>query len=410
METIYTVLGIVACVLLFSLAVFIHEFGHFIVAKALGFKVEVFSIGFGPALWKKSHGGVEYRISAIPFGGYVALPQLDPEGTKAIENGSTETDGKLEEAPAWKRIAVAFAGPFGNVVLAVALALGLSLAPAARFGETPAVIGEVVPGGPAAVGGLQCGDRVVGVNGHGVRTWTDMQTELQISGGKDAAFEVERAGGTVTLSIRPKRDEVTGAWYMLALSSTNLTTGASAWMPSRNPLKQLRWDVMSISRVLKALVTPREAGAAANALGGPVMIAEGLYRQVRHNGWDAIGFLRFLNVNLAMLNLLPIPVLDGGLILFALFELLFRRKVSKRIVDGLSLGFMWLFLALMVFLVFRDVRRSVRIHGALADLEVRREAEGRRRLAAGNFRPAFDLGGCPAAVTNAAAVASPGKE
>ena len=87
METIYTVLAVVACILLFSFAVFIHEFGHFVAAKLLGFKVEVFSIGFGPALWKKTYKGVEYRISAIPFGGYVALPQLDPEGTKAIENG-----------------------------------------------------------------------------------------------------------------------------------------------------------------------------------------------------------------------------------------------------------------------------------------------------------------------------------
>ena len=89
METIYTVLAVVACILLFSFAVFIHEFGHFVAAKLLGFKVEVFSIGFGPALWKKTYKGVEYRISAIPFGGYVALPQLDPEGTKAIENGNS---------------------------------------------------------------------------------------------------------------------------------------------------------------------------------------------------------------------------------------------------------------------------------------------------------------------------------
>ena len=410
METIFTVLGIVACVLLFSLAVFIHEFGHFIVAKMLGFKVEVFSIGFGPALWKKTYGGVEYRVSAIPFGGYVALPQLDPEGTKALENGKTEDAEKLEEAPAWKRIAVAFAGPFGNVVLAVVLALGLSIAPGARFGETPAVIGEVLPEGPAAEGGLQEGDRVVKVNGNEIRTWTEMQTELQISGDKDTAFEVERAGTRVNLSIHPKKDEVTGAWYMLALSSTNLTTGASAWMPSRNPLKMLQWDVMSIARVLKALVTPREAKAAAQALGGPVMIAEGLYRQVRHNGWDAIGFLRFLNVNLAMLNLLPIPVLDGGLILFALFELLFRRKVPKKISDTLSMAFMWLFLGLMIFLVFRDVGRSTRIHKAMSALEVRQQLEEQKRLAAENFKPAFDLGVCPAASTNAPPAAVPEKK
>jgi len=97
-----------------------------------------------------------------------------------------------------------------------------------------------------------------------------------------------------------------------------------------------------------------------------VMIAEGLYHQVRRNGWDALGFLRFLNVNLAILNLMPIPVLDGGLILFALFELLFRRRMNKKFTDALTTGFMWIFIALMLTLVWRDITRSVRIRRAAA--------------------------------------------
>ena len=162
METIYTVLAVVACILLFSFAVFIHEFGHFVAAKLLGFKVEVFSIGFGPALWKKTYKGVEYRISAIPFGGYVALPQLDPEGTKAIENGNAKKeDGDSSEesdaspATPLRRIIVAFAGPFGNIVLAVALAFALAAVPGARFGELPADVGGVAEDGPAAKGGMK---------------------------------------------------------------------------------------------------------------------------------------------------------------------------------------------------------------------------------------------------------------
>ena len=122
-------------------------------------------------------------------------------------------------------------------------------------------------------------------------------------------------------------------------------------------------------RVLKALATPKEAKAAAKALGGPVMIAEGLYNQVRRNVWDALGFLRFLCINLAILNLLPIPVLDGGLILFALYELVTRRKAPKKLVDGLSQVFMYLFLGLMLLLVYRDIMRSVRIHRAVNKME-----------------------------------------
>ena len=122
------------------------------------------------------------------------------------------------------------------------------------------------------------------------------------------------------------------------------------------------------------------------------MIAEGLYHQVRNDGWDALGFLRFLNVNLAVLNLLPIPVLDGGLILFALIALIFRRPVPRKIVDGLSMVFMYLFLALMITLVWRDVARSRRMHKARGEKEKVFQLEEQRRIRAEQFKPAFDLG------------------
>ena len=404
MEFLITVLAIIACILLFSFAIFIHEFGHFLAAKLLGFQVDTFSIGFGPALWKKTYKGVEFRVSAIPFGGYVALPQLDPAGTAGVQGSQTEDeDGKdAEEAGAepvvpmanWKKIVVAFAGPFGNMVLAVVLALVLSAAPGARFGELSAEIGGVVDDGPAAKSGMLVGDRVLSVNGNAVKTWTDMLTEVQIAGERAAEFVVERGGTNVVLSITPKRDEASGGCFIMALSTTN-TQHYAAWMPDRSPWKQLAWDAGSMGRVLKALVTPRESGAAAKSLGGPVMIAEGLYRQVRHDRWDAIGFLRFLNVNLAVLNLLPIPVLDGGLILFSLIALIFRRPVPRKIVDNLSMVFMYLFLALMITLVWRDVTRSRRMHKAKDELDKKMQVEEKRRIRLEQFKPAFDLGTPP---------------
>ena len=133
-------------------------------------------------------------------------------------------------------------------------------------------------------------------------------------------------------------------------------------MPARNPLRQLAWDAGSIFRVLKGLITPKEAKATAGALGGPVMIAEGLYRQIRRDPWDGLGFLRFLNVNLAILNLLPIPVLDGGLILFSLFALVFRRRVPDFIVKHMSMFFMVVLMGLMGLLIVRDSWRSWKIH------------------------------------------------
>ena len=374
MEILITAFYIVLCVLLFALAILIHEFGHFIVALKLGLRVEAFSIGFGPVIWKKKVNGVEYRLSSIPLGGYVSIPDVDPEGTKALEGSKDEGGGAAGprvNIPAWKELLVAVAGPAMNVVLAVVLAVGLSLVPGAKFGVLPAIIGSVLPDSPAEKAGLKAGDRVVAVGGHPVETWTDMQTEVQISGGKTVEFEVVREGegvsGRVSLAVTPAQDGVTGAYYIKALSTTN-HVGAAAWMPDRSPLKQLAWDAGSIFRVLKGLVTPKEAKATSQALGGPVLIAESLYRQVRRDPWDGIGFLRFLNVNLAVLNLLPIPVLDGGLIMFALLALVFRRRVPEFIVKYLSLTFMVLLMGLMGLLILRDGWRSYKIHTYKAEI------------------------------------------
>lgn len=361
MSILITAAYIILCLLLFSLAIAIHEFGHFIAALKLGLKVERFSIGFGPAIWKKTVKGVEYRLSWIPLGGYVSIPDVDPEGTKALEGGASDSAAPRTRIPAWKELVVAVAGPAMNIVLAVVLAIILALIPSVRFGELKSVIGAVPEKGPAAEGGLRAGDRIVSVGGRPVETWVEMQTEVQIAGETPTAFVIQRGEEEKTLTITPKRDSVTGACFILAFSQTN-TTGAAMWMPSRNPLRQLAWDAGSIFRVLKGLVTPKEMASTGKALGGPVMIAEGIYAAVRRDFFDGLGFLRFLNVNLAVVNLLPIPVLDGGLILFALIALVFRRRVPDKVVGALSMTFMYVLMGLMIFLIFKDSLRSWRIH------------------------------------------------
>ncbi|MBO5940384.1 MAG: site-2 protease family protein [Kiritimatiellae bacterium] len=376
METLYTILAIAACVLLFSFAIFIHEFGHFLAARWRGLRVDAFSIGFGPVLWKKKISGVEWRISAIPFGGYVAIPDVDPEGTAAAQGSQGKSDVPAGKAATpLDSIIVAAAGPLGNVALAVVLALLLAIIPGVKFGEMPALIGEVPDKGPAHEAGMKAGDKVVSVGGVPIRTWTEMQTEVQISGGKSTEFVVEREKeGKVKLSVVPIRNEASGAYYIYAFSTTN-SVKAAAWMPARNPLKQLKWDVMNIVRVLKALVTPKESKAAAQALGGPVMIAQGLYTQVRNDVWDAFGFLRFLCINLSSLNLLRIPVLDGSLILFSFIELVTRRKLSVKFINVLTRLFMYLLIAAMLFLVYRDSIRSWKVHKAIKDAESAEKAE-----------------------------------
>ena len=363
MEILATVGYVALCVLLFSLAIAIHEFGHFIVALKLGLRVERFSIGFGPAIWKRTWKGVEYRLSWIPLGGYVLIPDVDPEGTKALEG--ERGSGARAQIPAWKEVLVSVAGPVMNLVLAAVIAVALSLVPAANFGEVEPVIGsflELKDGvNPAVEGGLQAGDRVLAVGGRTVSKWDEMVVEVQISDGRPTVFTVLRDGREATLTITPRRDPVTGLCYIGAQGQTR-ERGVSHWLPARTPLRQLQRDAGAIFRVLKGLVTPGEMAATGKALGGPVLIAEQIYASVRRDVWDGLGFLRFLNVNLAVVNLLPIPVLDGGLILFALVALVFRRRVPEKVVAALSMAFMYALLALMAFFIFRDSARSWRIH------------------------------------------------
>ncbi|MBO5643481.1 MAG: site-2 protease family protein [Kiritimatiellae bacterium] len=362
-ELLVTFAYIVLCVFFFSLAVAIHEFGHFIVALKLGLKVERFSIGFGPAIWKKTIGDVEYRISLIPFGGYVSIPDVDPEGTKAVQGGSS---AEKKVIPPWKEICVAVAGPLMNVVLAVILAVTLSLIPSAKFGVLGTEVGQVIPGGPAEKAGIMKGDKVISINGNKVTTWTEMLVEVQIAGTKASKFEVVRCTNdvcqTLTFEVTPEKDEKTGASYIKIASVSDSNAKAAPWMTDRNPLKQLLNDATGIFRILKGLVTPAEMKTTGAAIGGPVCIAQGIYSSVRHSFADGLGFMRFLNVNLAILNLLPIPVLDGGLILFSLIALIFRRRLPEKFVRGVSMAFMVVLLGLMGILLFRDSIRSYRIH------------------------------------------------
>ncbi|MBI9021322.1 MAG: RIP metalloprotease RseP, partial [Verrucomicrobia bacterium] len=185
---------------LFGVTVFVHEFGHFIVARKCGLVVQTFSIGFGKALWQCKKDGIVYKIGWIPFGGYVSLPQLDPEGMDRIQ-GAEEGESFPDVSP-WKKIAVAFAGPVGNILLAVVLALAIWLIPGDDAGtQVRSVIGAIKTNSAAYASGLREGDEILSVNGTAVHNWYEFSVEALLQKSDSVALTVRSAGIEKELSV-----------------------------------------------------------------------------------------------------------------------------------------------------------------------------------------------------------------
>lgn len=430
-------LTLLTVLVLFGLTIFIHELGHFWVARKCGLVVDAFAIGFGPALWKRKINGVEWKICLLPFGGYVALPQMDP--------GSDHPDSdmakrKLPRVAPWKRILVALAGVTGNMILAIIVAYvvyagGKSFAPpegevklgfvetnsaayaaglrmgdivdrvndkpvrsweefilAGALGEQPrlavrsATLGahevtlptaelmgtryvegvlplnycyvlNVTPDSSAAAAGLQSGDRILTLDGVELFSREHLMDQVQAVGAREVPLTFLREGQTLETRVTPAFSEETGR-YLIGIMFNQLDV--------KKPMEQIKSHAMLIVRLLKALVTPGESKAAAGAVGGPVAIIGMFWLYVQSSFIMALWFTCLLNVNLAVLNLLPIPVLDGGHIVLAAWEGLTRKAVSYKVVSFVWNASAVLLLSLFLLLTWRDVKRFVGVRKTLA--------------------------------------------
>jgi regulator of sigma E protease len=350
-----------------TIVVFFHELGHFLMARWCGIKVLVFSIGFGPEIAGfYDRYGTRWKISAIPLGGYVKFfgdenAASAPDQAAAAAMSEAEKKDSFIFQPVGARAAVVAAGPIANFLLAIAIFAGIFMTVGKQ--TTSARVDTVQPGSAAQAAGFKPGDLVLTINGEKIESFSDMQRIVSISAGAPLAIEVERGGAQVTLRAVPQLKELKdnfGNVHRLGVLGISRSMAPGDIKTEKAP--PLRAIVMGaqetwfvVDRTL-AYITGVFAGReAADQLGGPIRIAQ-VSGQVATAGFaPLIHLTAVLSVSIGLLNLFPIPLLDGGHLLFYAIETIRGRPLSERAQElGFRIG-LAIVLMLMIFATFNDI-------------------------------------------------------
>lgn len=343
----------ILAILLFCVMIFPHELGHFIAARAMGIRVNEFAFGMGPCLWKKQGKETLYSIRLLPIGGFCAME--GENGAKEGEDGNLIQPDKrsFSAKKPWQKIIVLAAGSFMNIacaVLIMSLVLGIA-------GFTTNRIGDITPDSPAALAGLVRGEEVTAINGNPVENWNDIMTYMpkddsiitMTVDGKDGIREV--VVQPVLTDITNEVGEVVEQRYIIGITSKISHNPVTALMGGC----QSTWNIGKIIFESLGMLFSGEAGA--EDLTGPVGMVQMVSETTTYGFWY-YGFLTALIcVNLAIINMLPLPALDGGRIIFVLITMITGKKVSEKIEGTVHLAGMLLLFGLMIYVCFNDVIR-----------------------------------------------------
>lgn len=348
------VYSILAAVVGLGVLIVFHEFGHFLLAKLSGVGVLTFSVGFGPKLWVKKKGETEYALSAFPLGGYVKMVGEDPEE----EVKAVDLERSFAHKSLLKRTAIVAAGPGFNLLLAVFLLMVVFL-----FYGVPVLsnlVGAVEPDSPAAQAGIQKGDRIVAVDGQAVTAWDDLSSAIKQSGGQPLALRVQRSGEEVAMTVQPRKREVKNIfgelkedWMIGIGSQVSIEKGDPGLAVSKAFIQTYEYSKLTLIGLYKMItreVSPRN-------LGGPILIAQMAGQQAQEGIGSFLAFLAVLSINLGVLNLLPVPVLDGGHLFFFAVEAIIGRPVSLKYREKAQQVGIFLLLLLMIFAFANDIFR-----------------------------------------------------
>jgi len=335
--------------------ILVHELGHFALAKALRIKVLTFSFGFGPKILKGRRGETEYALSLLPLGGYVKMLGEEPDEEIPHE----ERDRSFTHRPLWQRALVVAAGPFSNLLFSSLIFALLLYAGVPRL--LP-VIGGVVKGYPAHQAGLREGDRILSIDGQRILYWEDLLEIIPKSGGRPLRFVIERQGRVFSLLIAPRAARAKNIFgeevqfYQIGVTPRGDATTVrhppleSIGLGFKQTLAVSELVIASIYKILKGVIS-------AKAVGGPIMIAQLAGKEARKGIQRLLSFTAIVSVNLGLLNLFPIPILDGGhLALFGL-QAIIRRPLDPRKLEVVQKIGLMLIVAIMLLAFYNDILR-----------------------------------------------------
>jgi regulator of sigma E protease len=353
---------IISFIIVLGLLIFVHEFGHFIFAKLFGVRVLKFSLGFGPKVVGKTYGETEYVISAFPLGGFVKMYGENPD--------EQEVDEELKQVsfahkPVWQRFFIVLAGPLFNLIFAVLLFFMIFLFLGIPTPLDSTKIGKVTENSAAALAGLIDGDVILKIDDHDTLVWEDVLMAVKGSGGKTLTVLVQRGKEHVTLNVTPAIDTVKNVFgekveerYMIGIKKAEelVWKKGTLYDAFENACLQT-WMYISLTAI--GFVKIIQQVVPASEIGGPILIAQIAGQQMKAGWVNLVYFIGLLSVNLGLLNLLPIPVLDGGHLAFLTIEGMRRRPLSIRaqiVAQQIGIG---LLATLMVFVFYNDIARLI---------------------------------------------------
>ena len=330
---------IIAAIILFGIIVFIHELGHFLFAKKAGVKIHEFAIGMGPKIYSKQKGETKYSLRLLPLGGYVSM-----EG----EDGASNDPNSFGAKTVLQRASIIFAGPFFNIILTILL-----LIPVFSYMGTPSdknVLGQVLENTPAIEAGLKPNDKIIEINGNKINNWQDIVNNIQGDNIETLNIKVERDNTTKDITVTPEKNEE--GKYVIGITpvydKSILKSVPRAFTATWDMIKQMLLFVVQ-------LFTGTVPGGFENSVAGPVGVI-GIVSDAAKMGIINLVYIgAVISLNLGILNLLPIPALDGGRLLFLLIEAIRGKKMDPDKEGMIHTAGLMLLLGFMLFVTYKDI-------------------------------------------------------